>query len=703
MPAQAKKSRRRPARGGKPSPSGRRNTNIAAATTTARPASGKRGRKGKSKSPKETVNKLGEAAAAAAPITGEDHVHLTTDTRATGVFPSVQIDEGFMQHRAPRVAGTQSMFGDNVLIQGGVFTIVNAPHPSNAERAGFMILQQHVAPSAFHDSRQCVDLPRCHPQTRDEILKKVYSWIAVSENRKHYLMWLNGAAGAGKSAIMRTCAEHCILAAIAIATFFFGRADHTRNTVEHLIGTLAYQLIRAFPETAEEIFSIIERDPLIFEQSLESQLQQLVINPLSHLPYTLQSPFVVFIDGLDECLDRYHQSNLIKVLGHTCSSKTVPIIFLIASRRELHIQPEFDTEQVSALLEVVPLDESEASDDIRRFLNSKFGDIKKAHPFRHLLSSNWPSISQVSDIVGKASNQFIFASVVINYVSSPRGNPAHHLEIVLDLRLLNPSSEHPFAHLDSLYRHIFSQIPREDVENVLNILAYHLLSQVSNVDSLEDIFLMRRGHLKILFADLNPVLEFFSADGCDGIGFLHASLSDFLKDQVRSGEYFIDLKKYWSKLILILLERMPPDLRSPTYKKNTVKRQELERLYAINVLLSNTHAIPSNKLYQGLMQFEFKDYDSKLGQYNIPDCCVDILQSLEQLDFKDDHAYQHVLDMFAKGCIKSWHAYDIPVQIRMRVSPDLCARIRQLRPNLARPEWRRPYNRQRSVDEEYAC
>ncbi|KAF9473844.1 hypothetical protein BDN70DRAFT_774960, partial [Pholiota conissans] len=268
---------------------------------------------------------------------------------------------------------------------------------------------------ALHNSAQRVDPPRCHPETRIEILESIFHWITHSENREHWLLWLNGAAGAGKSAIMQTTAERCVLAAIAIASFFFVRSDAARNTMECLVGTLAYQLISTIPDTVDTILRTIENDPLIFQKSLESQLRQLIIQPLLNLPFTLRNPFVVFIDGLDECLDRTHQSNLIKVLGNICSDKNTPIIFLIASRREIQIQSKFESKLLSNLIEIIPLDDSEASDDIRRFLRAKFTDIQENHPFRHLLPLNWPSTSLVSEIVDKSSGQFIFATVVMNF------------------------------------------------------------------------------------------------------------------------------------------------------------------------------------------------------------------------------------------------------------------------------------------------
>ncbi|KAF8171692.1 hypothetical protein BJ912DRAFT_820821, partial [Pholiota molesta] len=85
--------------------------------------------------------------------------------------------------------------------------------------------------------------------------------------------------------------------------------------------------------------------------------------------------------------------------------------------------------------------------DIRRFLVDKFGEIKQNHRLKHYLPINWPPASSLEEIVDKSSGQFIFASVVINYLSSPRSNPARQLEVIRGIRLRDPSSQNPFAHL----------------------------------------------------------------------------------------------------------------------------------------------------------------------------------------------------------------------------------------------------------------
>ena len=106
------------------------------------------------------------------------------------------------------------------------------------------------------------------------MLEVLFDWIVGNVPREAWIAWLNGAAGAGKSAICQSLAEICIHRKIKVASFFFFRTDATRNTIDPVVATLAYQIIRMFPETKKFITDSIESDPLIFEQTFETQLDQ---------------------------------------------------------------------------------------------------------------------------------------------------------------------------------------------------------------------------------------------------------------------------------------------------------------------------------------------------------------------------------------------------------------------------------------------
>ncbi len=53
--------------------------------------------------------------------------------------------------------------------------------------------------------------------------------------RTQWMLWLNGAAGAGKSAIARSIVALCLAQNIIIARFFFFRTDAARNSLQSVV------------------------------------------------------------------------------------------------------------------------------------------------------------------------------------------------------------------------------------------------------------------------------------------------------------------------------------------------------------------------------------------------------------------------------------------------------------------------------------
>ncbi|KJA14536.1 hypothetical protein HYPSUDRAFT_431298 [Hypholoma sublateritium FD-334 SS-4] len=161
----------------------------------------------------------------------------------------------------------------------------------------------------------------------------------------------------------------------------------------------------------------------------------------------------------------------------------------------------------------------------------------------HLLDDNWPAEESVWEIVNKSSGQFIYASVVMNFLSLPRAHPAHQLEIVRGLRPSGLST--PFAHLDALYRHILSQM--QDTKTTTEILAYTILGKRTNIVSVANFFDVPTANVHVALSDLASVIACKGRDIC----FLHASLPDFLLDQARSREYHISTPIYATDLSIM--------------------------------------------------------------------------------------------------------------------------------------------------------
>ncbi|KAF4615774.1 hypothetical protein D9613_012440 [Agrocybe pediades] len=461
------------------------------------------------------------------------------------------------------------LFSPQTLISGGTITQVlgnyNDYRGSGLGKGGFERLEEACAPSAFHNSDDSYDQPKCHPNTRVAILKTIIDLIA--ERRQPAattddasspvsFVFLTGPAGAGKSAIANTVAGRCQDEGRLLASFFFRSTDHSRNNIRPFFPTIAYQICLAIPQLRNYIAATIERDPLILRKSPSLQLNSLLVNPLLHLLHSglfdiASAPYCVIIDGLDECVDKKARCELLEILTSTVTRTNLPLVFFIASRPEYDILSVINSQNLANISNRLYLYDNNA--DIFLYLHDNFNNIKATHPSRRLIPPNWPSDASLRELVRKASGHFIYAATVIKYVSSIRYDPMERLELVLTPHYNRKDT--PFAELDALYMHILSEV--EDVEILLRILSFCRLSSKYPMACSLPIWVL--GYTEIMFqrqmmnllpmlrsnlASLVTVVDESYLNGTH-LPFLlhvhHASLTDFLSDRHRSGRYYMDL------------------------------------------------------------------------------------------------------------------------------------------------------------------
>ncbi len=430
---------------------------------------------------------------------------------------------------------------------------------SDCNKDGFKHLQAHVAPTAYA-TQQEGDAPKCHPNTRMAIIDNIRSWISILfATRVQWALWLYGAAGAGKSAICRSIVDLCLQEQVVIARFFFFRTDSSRNTIDPVVATLLNQLIKQIPGLVSIVIPRIQEDPLIFKQSFETQFETLIYEPIRQL--FLEAPFqkavVILLDGVDECNGDNNQETLIRTLIRLLDLKAVPIIVLFASRTENQIKAQFQLPKAQKITHLLALDNNYRTDkDIRTFLNDSFADICASHPFSHFIPTEWPSPTLVHEIVTKSSGQFIYASVVLKFVSAPRSHPVSQLDIVRGLKPVGTLT--PFSQLDALYQHILSSV--QDLDLTTLVLAHLIFDPISDCPpTIADNLGISKEMLSLVFADLSSVIEVripVPWGTKPQAHFLHASLPDFLLDPTRSGQYYIE-RAAWSTRILISILLSP--------------------------------------------------------------------------------------------------------------------------------------------------
>jgi hypothetical protein len=329
------------------------------------------------------------------------------------------------------------------------------------------------------------------------------------------------------------------------------------------------------PATRPHIEQAIVRNPLIFSLSLWDQAQAMILSPILAILNepsfnTSHRPRIFIIDGLDECNDPDKQCKILDVLCRVLQRLPVPFALIIASRPEHRIRRAFDLGDLNKCSSQLSLDNSYNPDaDIKKFFVDEFSDIRKMHPFRAYLPESWPTQKVIDKLVAKASGQFIYASTFDKFISSIRHNPAERLDVLLGN--LDAGRSKPFDQLDSLYSVIFHGIDQADLAGTLRVLgivmvlSHQILSYPSYTPSSDDPFPysprflerllgLKTGGVRYLLFDLESLLAIDDDDS--DIRFFHASLSDYLFDKSRSGQFWIDPKMIYADVAQQCLLRL---------------------------------------------------------------------------------------------------------------------------------------------------
>ncbi|KAJ2930758.1 hypothetical protein H1R20_g6341, partial [Candolleomyces eurysporus] len=487
--------------------------------------------------------------------------------------------------------------------------------------AGWELLLKNIAPNALHDSSARYDAPKCDEDTRVEVTDEIMEWIQNPDLTQR-LLCMTGAAGAGKSALQQTIAELCTESGILSAAFFCSSADPTRNTTSFIVPTIAYQIGLKHHGFRGSVAAAVKHDPNIFSRSLQSQMDVLIVRPFESLQRiqkldTGTFPYVILIDGLDECIGKYsatlhppppadiddrrraedRQAELLAAIKHCILDNNLPFRVFIASRPEWAIrtalEPGGHLRQVAYHIELS--DKYDASGDMRRYLRRRFEDIGL-----RIGDSGWFSEAAIEILVRAASGQFVYVATVYKYISERRSSPAERLKIVLTWTPRDGQVVRPFEALDRLYVSILLTAKKayEAVDThhgrdfLLLFRAHHMNVAGFDIPSASMFFGCPADVLSallglearaedILFSDLRSLVTLEKdRDGDLCLRLYHKSLSDFLEEESRAKELFVpesSVCTYLSKRCMQHIIECPLDFDSLPDQWDTLPLPEQHR------------------------------------------------------------------------------------------------------------------------------
>ena len=226
-------------------------------------------------------------------------------------------------------------------------------------------------------------------------MNEVEHWIDRDQTK---ICWIHGPAGAGKSAIAQTVSETRSAQGQLAASFFFSRSAPSRSHARWFFTTIVLQIAHSMPQMRQAICKAVEDDLQILHKQHSAQLQQLLILPLSSpSPSSISnSPFLVIVDGLDECDG--DQSKLLLHILELAETRHLPLRFLIFSRPEPQICHFFHTVATSASTRISIYGDHQARKDVCLFLRSGFNTIHDSERHATIMKhvpKPWPSDEDV--------------------------------------------------------------------------------------------------------------------------------------------------------------------------------------------------------------------------------------------------------------------------------------------------------------------
>ncbi|CAH0043548.1 unnamed protein product [Clonostachys solani] len=412
-----------------------------------------------------------------------------------------------------------------------------------------------IASGAAFDSHAEEHNPTCLKGTRVALLSQISEW--ADDPQTEALFWLNGMAGTGKSTISRTLASTYDRDGRLGASFFFKKGEADREGVSKFFTTIAAQLARYIPATAQHMHSNISADPAILEKLMPAQFEKLILQPL--IASKSARSRLIIVDALDECEVEKDMTLLIKLFSGV-KEKVPGLKVFITSRPELPIRLGFKATK-GAYDKVIlhEIADSVIEHDITVFLAHELGQIRynyneSVDEQERQLPATWPTQQDSQDLANMAVPLFISAATVCLFIADRvGGNPRKKLERILKYRARVPGSN-----LDAMYlivlEQLFAGLPDQDSQEVLAQFRRVVGSIVVLASPLSPSALARL--LDLPMEDVSDLLDLLHSvlripsSSKQPIRLLHLSFRDFLSDprQSQKNPFWIDQKKIHEQL-----------------------------------------------------------------------------------------------------------------------------------------------------------
>ncbi|PPQ74828.1 hypothetical protein CVT26_005429 [Gymnopilus dilepis] len=404
----------------------------------------------------------------------------------------------------------------------------------------------------------------CLEGTRKEILNEIMEWASSTDESR--VFWLHGNAGKGKSAIAHTIAHHFQLLERLGSCFCFDRNEAGQKRYQTIFTTIARDLsdrdehLRAGLQNAVHKYSSLKSTTDILQQ-----WKEFIVKPIMRQGDAMAGPIVIVIDALDESGDSDSRKSLLRVLAGKLADPESRIQdlppnfrFLVTSRLLPDIHQAF--KDVSHVQQRSMDDILSTGSDISTYIQSEL--------------SGWDVSGEVGvleRLTVSSNGLFEWARLACAYIANDNYGGLDRRE---RFELITSHSQEVGDHLlDDMYRVTLEVIFPKSPTQKLALRRFHsVMAQVictaeplsmASLESMRNHFCdqdLRRIPIKAIIEPMGALLSGTTSLSIT-IRPLHASFIDFLTDDNRSAEFFVDVSGIDNKLAFSCLRIMEHKLK----------------------------------------------------------------------------------------------------------------------------------------------
>ena len=252
-------------------------------------------------------------------------------------------------------------------------------------------------------------------------------------------------------------------------------------------------------------------------------------------------PLIIIIDALDECADQRDVSDVLAVIRQYFPM--LPLKFFITSHPERQIQNVSRREGTSRYSKFIlhEIEKDIVSADIAIYAREELATIAKERT-TGMPINDWPPKDRLNTLVRLSGALFIYAATACRYFGGG-GSIVERLEDMTDISPDSPNSETS----DDLYGRILSATfrianAREKVEIQKVLRAVISVRTPLSINGLSKLLKIKAENVTEALSSLHSVVYIPEDKGLP-ISTFHASFTDFITAEKRSGEHFLEPSK----------------------------------------------------------------------------------------------------------------------------------------------------------------